>query len=116
MQELQSAKTEGLKTGERWLEAEILRLTGKLQARHSPSDRMEACECIQGAIELANEQGSKMFELRSLVTLIETSEEAEAQIDARVRVKELLSGRKADEDEWDIRCARNALVGAAIEC
>jgi predicted ATPase len=56
-------------TGERWYEPEILRRQGELLLRQSVSNRRVASAYFCQAIALANQQGSKSFELRAALSL-----------------------------------------------
>jgi predicted ATPase len=56
-------------TGERWYEPEILRRQGELLLRQSVTNRRVASAYFCQAIALANQQGSKSFELRAALSL-----------------------------------------------
>jgi predicted ATPase len=56
-------------TGERWYEPEILRRQGDLLLRQSVTNRRVASAYFCQAIALANQQGSKSFELRAALSL-----------------------------------------------
>jgi predicted ATPase len=55
--------------GERWYEAELLRLQGVSLTRGSSNRTAEAAACFERAIQVARSQGADLFELRSAVTL-----------------------------------------------
>jgi predicted ATPase len=56
-------------TGERWYEPEIYRRQGELLLRQSVTNRRMASGCFCQALALANQQGSKSFELRAALSL-----------------------------------------------
>jgi predicted ATPase len=56
-------------TGERWYEPEIYRRQGELLLRQSVTNRRLASACFCQALALANQQGSKSFELRATLSL-----------------------------------------------
>jgi predicted ATPase len=68
-----SALAEALKTAaksqERWREAELHRLKGTLQLMRYASDDGEAEQSFRRAIEIAQQQAARMFELRATVSL-----------------------------------------------
>ena len=55
--------------GERWWEAEILRLQGELLLGQNNSGVVEAESCFEHAIQVALEQGAKSLELRAVMSL-----------------------------------------------
>ena len=55
--------------GERWYEAELLRLQGMILARNSSSRTAEAEACFERAVKVARSQGARLFELRAAVAL-----------------------------------------------
>jgi predicted ATPase len=56
-------------TGERYYEAELLRLKGELLVAHRPALSHEAEACFQRALVVAREQEAKLFELRASISL-----------------------------------------------
>jgi predicted ATPase len=68
-----AALAEGVKvacaTGERWYEAEMRRREGALLLGQSIVNRRSASACFCQAIAVADQQGSKSFELRAAVSL-----------------------------------------------
>jgi predicted ATPase len=59
----------GRDSGERWAEAEILRLHGELLAGEKKSPSKLATSQLENAIEVAHEQGSRSLELRATMSL-----------------------------------------------
>jgi class 3 adenylate cyclase/predicted ATPase len=55
--------------GERWWEAEILRLRGELLLKRNPSGLAEAKTSFERAIEIARKQGAKSSKLRTTISL-----------------------------------------------
>ena len=69
----QSAIAEALafaeESGERWWEAELHRLKGELLLAQSTENRAEAEACFHRALEVAQQQSAKAFELRAATSL-----------------------------------------------
>jgi predicted ATPase len=57
------------KTGERWFEAEAYRIKGEVVLRFADPDQAEADRCFRRAIEVARNQGAKLWELRAATSL-----------------------------------------------
>ena len=55
--------------GERWYEAELLRLQGEVLVRSLSSRTAEAGACFKRAVEVARSQDARLFELRAAVAL-----------------------------------------------
>jgi predicted ATPase len=55
--------------GERWWEAEILRLRGELLVKRNPAGLAEAQTSFERSIEIARKQGAKSLELRATTSL-----------------------------------------------
>lgn len=55
--------------GERWYEAELLRLQGVILIRSSSNGTAEARACFERAVKVARSQGARLFELRAAVAL-----------------------------------------------
>jgi predicted ATPase len=57
------------KTGERWYEPELYRLTGALLVQQSADHHAEAQACFYQALDVARAQQAKSFELRAATSL-----------------------------------------------
>ena len=57
------------RTGERWFEAELHRLRGEMLARTLPADHARAEASYRKAIEVAQRQSAKWWELRAAISL-----------------------------------------------
>jgi predicted ATPase len=57
------------RTGERWFDAELHRLKGGTLQATSPDAHGQAAACFRRAIEVARDQGAKLWELRATVSL-----------------------------------------------
>jgi predicted ATPase len=72
-EEAWEALAEGLDTmetmAERWYEAELHRQKGDCIAAHRPAEKAEAEACLERALQIAREQGAKMWELRAATSL-----------------------------------------------
>ena len=95
-------------TGEVCYAAEIHRLMGDVYLTDL-NDSERGLELIAKSIETAAEQGSKMFELRAVASLVNAMGDAKHPFDAVERIETLLSEIDADETAWDIRRARRCL-------
>jgi predicted ATPase len=73
LDDAQNALTEALEAADkdenRFYKAEIHRLKGKVLLRQDDSDTAEAQICFQGAIEIAQKQSAKSWELRATMSL-----------------------------------------------
>jgi predicted ATPase len=56
-------------TGERWFEAELHRIKGDVLLRAPEVDPAEAEACLRKAIEVAQRQGARLWELRAATSL-----------------------------------------------
>ncbi|MDA9546180.1 adenylate cyclase [Bradyrhizobium sp. CCBAU 45321] len=56
-------------SGQHWLDAELHRVRGKLLSRHNPSDESSAEDALKRALDIAQHQRTKTFELRSALEL-----------------------------------------------
>ena len=63
------ALTEVARTGERFWEAELQRLTGQLLLQADPANQPEAEACFHRAIEIARSQKARSWELRAATSL-----------------------------------------------
>ena len=68
---------------ERWFEAEVFRLRGELRAGNGTEQRDEAINDLRQAINIAQQQGAKLWELRAATTLAGLLHEAKAHEEAR---------------------------------
>jgi predicted ATPase len=68
-----AAVDEGLacveRNGERWAEAELHRLRGRLLLARAAPDASAAAACFRKALEIARAQGAKAYELRAAADL-----------------------------------------------
>jgi predicted ATPase len=63
------ALTRAAATGERWFEAELLRLRGEVRLVSGIAEDEAVEVCFQNAIEIAREQGARWWELRAATSL-----------------------------------------------
>ncbi len=56
-------------TGERWYEAELHRIKGKLLLQHAVPDTLQAEACFQQALAVARRQQARSWELRAAMSL-----------------------------------------------
>jgi predicted ATPase len=70
------------KTGERVYEAELHRLKGELLLQQSPDNAAEAETCFHKAIEVAQSQHAKSWELRAATSLARLWQQQDKRQDA----------------------------------
>lgn len=102
-------------TGERFYQAELLRLKGETLGRKGDAAAAENCLCK--AVELSRRQEARLFELRSLASLCRhLGKPLQARI-ARDRLAPLLESFSEGTDAPDLRDARRtlaAIFGTAV--
>ena len=103
------------RTGERWCDAELLRLQGEITPPQSgfgvPSRRAEpeAEACFFKAIETARQQGTKLFELRAVMSLGRLRMRQGKQAEARSELAEVYDWFTEGFDTKDLQEARALL-------
>jgi adenylate cyclase len=112
-----SAIAEGLavsrRTGERWFDAELYRLKGELvlkddgQAGSNVAD--EAQVCFRQAIEIANRQSAKWWELRTTVSLARLLRDIGRRAEARTMLAEIYGWFTEGFDTADLKDAKALL-------
>jgi class 3 adenylate cyclase/predicted ATPase len=75
--------------GERWWEAEILRLRGELLLKQNPSDLAAAQAWLGRAIEMARQQSAKSLELRATTSLARLLAKQGRRDEARTMLAEI---------------------------
>ena len=95
------------KTGERWCEAELLRVRAKLLRRKG--DAAAAEQCLQQSLALAREQGARAFELRSAVSLAELWRDQNKHTQAREVLAPLYALVSEGFDTADCKLAATVL-------
>jgi predicted ATPase len=68
-QSIQEAMTAIETTGERWIEAEVNRVAGEIEAKSSEQDALKAEAHFQTALRIARQQQAKSWELRAATSL-----------------------------------------------
>ena len=72
------------KTGERWWEAELYRLTGELRRRQGEAEaEVEVAACFHQALAIARRQQAKSLELRAAMSLSRLWQQQGKRADAR---------------------------------
>ncbi len=71
------------RTEERFYEAELYRLKGELLLQQSPDNATEAAACFHKAIEIAQHQQAKSWELRAATSLARLWQQQGKQAEAR---------------------------------
>jgi class 3 adenylate cyclase/tetratricopeptide (TPR) repeat protein len=97
------------KTGERFYLAELLRLRGEAIARKGSLS--EAEYWLREAIELSRQQGAKLFELRSAVSLCSLLDQARRETALRETLEPVYNWFEEGVDASDMKDARAILTG-----
>jgi predicted ATPase len=95
--------------GERWWEAEILRLRGELLLKRNPSGLAEAQTSFERAIEIARKQGAKSSELRATMSLARLLRETDRREEARAMLAEIYGWFTEGFDTADLKDAEALL-------
>jgi predicted ATPase len=103
---LEGGLSDAKRTGAVWFNAELTRLMGEADLLQHPDDHTVACERFTSAMRIARDQGSKMFELRSAVSLANATTEKATLTGAVKRIQTLISEIDADDTAWDIQRAK----------
>jgi predicted ATPase len=92
-------------TGQRWCEAEIIRL----KARFSARDPNDETELLQDSLTKAREQGAKLWELRTATSLAELWRNQDRHSAARETLAPIYAGFTEGFDTSDLVAARTLL-------
>jgi predicted ATPase len=95
--------------GERWWEAEILRLHGELLLKQNPSDLAAGQAWLGRAIEVARQQGAKSLELRATMSLARLLNEQGKRDEARTMLGEIYGWFTEGFDTADLKDAKALL-------
>ena len=95
-------------TGERWWDAELYRLRGRLLQTLNPKDEAAERALLQ-AVEVARAQDAKSLELRAVMSLARRWMRHDRADDARSRLREIFSGFTEGFETPDLRAARSLL-------
>ena len=98
-------------TGERWIEPELCRLSGELMAQLGPYSLDAAEAALREAIEMARQQSTKSWELRTAVSLARLLCRRGHAAEARAVLWPVHDGLTEGIDTPDMRDARS-LLGA----
>jgi predicted ATPase len=95
------------RTGVRWLAAELNRLKGQLLLRQGHSDAAE--ELYRKALDIAEEQGAKLWELRATVSLARLRRDQGGHAEARDLLAPVYGWFTEGFDTADLKEARALL-------
>src|SRR5216684_297876 len=95
--------------GERWWEAEILRLRGELLLKRNPSGLAEAQTSFERAIEIARKQSGKSLELRATMSLARLLASQGKRDDARAMLADIYGWFTEGFDTADLKDAKALL-------
>lgn len=108
---LDEARSLAESSGECVYLAEILRQKGDFLAVADASRATEALSCMARAVQIANQQKSRFFELRALVSLARATTDLDERRRVRARLKELLAALQEAREEQDYREADAVIAG-----
>ena len=95
--------------GERWWEAEIVRLRGELLLRQSDSNSAEARSSFERAIQIARKQDAKSLELRATASLARLFAKQGKRDEARAMLAEIYNWFTEGLDTFDLKEAKKLL-------
>jgi class 3 adenylate cyclase/predicted ATPase len=95
--------------GERWWEAEIVRLRGELLLKRNPSGLAEAQTSFERAIEIARQQSAKSLELRATMSLARLLDKQGKRDDTRAMLAEIYGWFTEGFDTADLKDAKALL-------
>jgi predicted ATPase len=95
--------------GERWWEAEILRLRGELLLKRNPSGLAGAKTSFERAIEIARKQGAKSSQLRATISLARLLAKQGRRDEARTMLAEIYGWFTEGLDTADLKDAKALL-------
>jgi len=96
--------------GERWWEAEILRLRGELLLKRNRSGPAQALTSYERAIEIARKQGAKSLELRATISLARLLAKQGSRDEARTMLAEIYNWFTEGFDTADLKDAKTLLA------
>jgi class 3 adenylate cyclase/predicted ATPase len=97
------------KSGERWYEPELYRLTGALLLQQSADHHTEAQACFYQALDVARAQQAKSFELRAATSLCRLWQQQGRRDEARVLLAPIYGWFTEGFDTADLREAKALL-------
>jgi class 3 adenylate cyclase/predicted ATPase len=95
--------------GERWWEAEILRLRGELLLKRNPAGLAEAQTAFEGSIKIARKQGAKSLELRTTTSLARLLTKQGKRAEARTMLAGIYNWFTEGFDTADLKDAKAQL-------
>jgi len=96
--------------GERWYEAELLRLKAEMLLAQATPRRADAEQCLQAALALARQQEAKFWELRAATALAEQWTAAGRRDEARELLAPVYGGFTQGPDSPDLKRAAALLA------
>ena len=98
------------KTGDRYMEAECVRLQGELALQVEPSDPKAAGRLFQEAIKIARAQEAKSWELRAAINLASLRQSQDRLSDARASLEPVLQWFKEGFETTDLKQAASLMA------
>ena len=95
--------------GNRWFDAELLRLKGELLLLGSNGTEAEASQCFRDAIEMARHQNAKSWELRATMSLARLLAKQRYRDDARTMLTEICNCFTEGFETADLKDAKALL-------
>ena len=102
-------------TGHRAAEAELHRLKGELLLIKDASNMAAAEHCLRTAIEVANRQSAKLFELRATVSLARLLHDTNRSDEARAMLADIYNWFTEGFDLPDLKDAKSLLDELSTE-
>ena len=103
------------RTGERWFDAELHRLRGETLRAKSPASPREAAACFSEAVQAAQEQGAKLWELRAATSLARLCREGGGGVEARDLLAAVCAWFDDRLDAPDLAKARSTLDALSLQ-
>ena len=96
-------------TDERWCEAEAYRVTAEAILRNPKRDLVQADKHLRKAIEIAQNQGARWWELRATVSLARLLRDTDRRDEARAMLSEIYNWFTEGFDTVDLKDAKALL-------
>jgi predicted ATPase len=109
IQRIDDALSLAEQTLERWMIPELLRIKGNILLSAGIQGIAVIEECFQSSIESAKRQGSRMFELRSSISLVRCWHEIRKTAQARKLIEPIYNGFTEGFDTLELKEAKTLL-------
>ena len=103
------------RTGHRAFNAELHRVRGEMLLKHDPANPAAAEDAYRTAIAVANQQGTRSFELRAALALAKLYQSTDRAVDAHAVLAPALEGFSPTPEMPEIRAAQAVLTALERE-